>query len=273
MVYRSFHVSVMVALVLSAGGRDTFADGREGDAPRPGAPAHFLGYGVSVDAMQAREDLLVPQRFVGPQLAASLRWTCEIPAARFGAALGASFSYMFEDHGQPGVTVSTWARLEAVFRFAPIAHHRVELGGLWRSRVSDGFYPSWDDAHFYVLASHVIGPSLRYAWTGLDKLDIIADLRLPFFGFNGRSMDLRTRKQEYPNGRFLFAEPHENLLLAAPPEYLSLEFEVGARWHLRRSRLRLSYVLDFEREARPRPVARLSHCLVLTQEFGLGGVR
>ncbi len=260
---------LVTAIALSSSSSD--APGPDRDQ-RPLPRGHSIGYNVHLDVLQLREDLLVPIRFTGPQLGLSPDWIYRGQNFWFWLNIGVAFAYLEERFDNPAMALSTWARTAIAFRVHGSPATKWELGALWRSRITDAMLISWDDAHVYALASHVIGPIARFRWTGFRRTDVIIELTLPLVGLVGRTEELRYSKQEYPNGRYLYAEPHKQLFFAILPDYLSVELSIGARWKLRRSSLGLSYVLDFEREGRPRPFARLSHGLVLTQEFNLGGV-
>ncbi len=264
----SLALTITVSMAISS---PSLAAPSSGGEKRSLPSGHSLGYEAHLEVLQLREDLLVPMRFTGPQLGLSLDWFYHARNFWFWLNIGAAFAYLQERLENPAMALSTWARLAMVFRVHESSKNEWDLGASWRSRVTAAMLVSWDDAHIYALASHMLGPVARFQWTGLGRTDILIELTLPLLGFVGRTEEIRYSKQEYSNGRYLYAEPHKQLFFASLPNYWSVELTLGARWKLRRSNLRLSYVLDFEREARPRPFARLSHGLVLAQEFSLGG--
>jgi hypothetical protein len=230
-----------------------------------------LTYGIMAYHDQAREELLVPMRWGGPGGGIQIAWGYRGEAWSFDMQLGLSLSYLEEHYGNGGALLTPSLLLEGYGRFVEKGPLSIDLGVVLRSRISDAYLFSWDDAHLYYLASYMLGPALSLEWAGYKKSIVTFGMRLPSLGFVGRPHDERFVKQDGTDHvGFYFSEPNSNLVFAAPPGYFSFEFSVGFRWPVKRSHIRLEYVLDYERYTEPRTFTRLRNAVVFSHDIALG---
>lgn len=235
-------------------------------------PSHHLGYILSADATQYRDDSLVPMRFSGGGGNIGLGWTFRRHRVQLAVNIGLGASYVTERMGNPGLVLPLWCQMSGYrLGFARWEHMTMHLGMFWRSRITQAMLYSWDDAHFYFLASHVAGPSARIEWPLPKNKKLIGAIYLPMLGIIGRPPAQRFVKQEIPNWDFLIVKPHENMELATFAIYRSVAADVGVMWEGKRSTMTFAYEFDFEYSNHPDTVYYLVHRLVFTQFIGIGG--
>ncbi len=227
-----------------------------------------FSYGIITCHDQAREELLVPMRWSGLGGGLQIAWGYKGEGWSLVTQLGLSLSYLEERFGNGGAILTPSMRLEGygcILEKGPLS---IDLGAVLRSRITDTYLFSWDDAHLYYLASHMLGPAATLKWDGFDKYIMTFGIRLPFIGIVGRPEDERFVKQDGINYLgFYFSEPNSNLTFASLPSYLSFEFLFGIEWPLKRSHLRLEYILDYERYTEPKPFNRFRNTLAFSHDI------
>ena len=231
---------------------------------------HHFSYGISLCHDQAREDLLVPFRWAGVGVGIPVAWSFVGEILTVGTELKLALSYLEERYGNGGFIATPEFLFEWYGRIWERGPLDFALGAVLRFRINDEELFSWDDAHLYYLASHMIGPEAVLEWDRLNKSILYLRLGLPFIGFVGRPEEKRFVKQELGSVGVYFTEPNRNLEFATLPDYTSFELAIGITRLLRRSALKLEYVLDFERYSEPVPFARLTNSIMFSHDIKLG---
>jgi hypothetical protein len=231
---------------------------------------HHFSYGLFLCHDQAREDLLVPMRWVGVGAGIPVAWSFVGDFWTFSAEIRLSLSYLEERYGNGGAIATPALLFEGTGRIWERGSLSFDLGAVLRFRINDQGLFSWDDAHLYYLASHMLGPTAVLEWDCLTKSVPYLRLSLPLIGFAGRPEEDRFIKQELGSLGVFFTEPNSNLKFATLPSYFSFELSVGIARLLRRSTLRLEYVLDYERYSKPQPFTRLTNTIVFVHDIKPG---
>jgi hypothetical protein len=227
-------------------------------------------YGFTAYHDQAREELLVPMRWSGPGGGIQIALCYQGDTWSFATELGLSLSYLEERFGNGGALMTPSLLLEGYGRIVEKGPLSINLGTLLRSRISDAYLFSWDDAHLYYLSSHMLGPTATLEWNGFDKSMVTLGMRLPSLGFVGRPHEQRFIKQDGINHiGFYFSEPNSHLAFAMPPSYYAFELSCGIEWPTRRSHMRLTYILDYERYTEPRSFTRFRNAIVFSHDIVL----
>lgn len=239
-------------------------------ASEEGFNGHHFSYGISLCHDQAREDLLVPFRWAGVGVGIPVAWSFVGETWTLGTELRLAVSYLEERYGNGGFIATPEFLFECSGRIWERGPLDFELGAVLRFRINDEELFSWDDAHLYYLASHMIGPEAVLEWDRLNKSILYLRLGLPFIGFVGRPEEKRFVKQELGSVGVYFTEPNRNLEFATLPDYTSFELAIGITRLLRRSALKLEYVLDYERYSEPIPFTRLTNSMMFSHDIRLG---
>ncbi len=133
----------------------------------------------------------IPKNWSGPGGGVQIACCYKNESWSLASQLGLSLSYLEERFGNGGALLTPSLLLEGYSRILEKGTLSIELGGVLRSRISDTYLFSWDEAYLYYLASHMIGPAATLEWKGFQKSTLILGLRLPSLGFVGRPYDER----------------------------------------------------------------------------------
>lgn len=230
---------------------------------------HFV-YGVVAAYDQARDDLLIPLRWMGP--AAGLRLGFDFTGAQQGhsVSLLPIVSFLENRFGHSGHA----AGIELAYTFGRTVTRSPHLGTLLlgaRAKwdLFDGFYESWDDEHIYWLNTYSLGP--RIAWRQADPgTGWSAELDIPVVAFVARPPANRLSKTEnLTSFWFHLTEPQKRLVLTGFPKYLAVHTGLSYATRLGGAHIVLSYDLELSSYDSPARITTLSHRLGFMHMVGL----
>ena len=242
-------------------------------AQTPSAGADFappwprgFGYGVTLSAVQSRDDLLAPLRWRGTGFGLRASWDWGGNDRRHVAALGIPIAILSNRFGHRGYAFSpalTYGFLTRVVRNEDTAAGW--LGGRMRLDMFNAFYESWDDEHLYWITAYSLGPTSAWrgrfrgtpAWAPLDIPLLAAVARPPEPRLN--QIDRLTKLSGH------LVDPHKNARVAAFPDYAAVHASVGLVLRAGGSSFTVSYMLDWSRYALPARVAVLSQSVSISR--------
>ena len=155
-----------------------------------------VGGGLVTGLAQAREDTLVPIRWMGPEFGFTGSFRLEAPRYELDSRLRFTMALLFDPHGTLGV--ASYPGLWVGFRL-PVATTKwgtLRLGaeaGLHEALMS---YQDWDDDHLYWLGVIALGPSAELDIPTSPKRSLDLVLTIPLFGLVSRSPEYRLNKSD-----------------------------------------------------------------------------
>jgi hypothetical protein len=131
--------------------------------------ATVLDYGLALGALQLRDDLLRPLRWIGGQgvLVVGLEVDTGQWLHRAGIELGAGI--LRDRYGDGGMVITQGAHYACLARLRADRRLRVLVGATYRYESIDAYYYDWDDSFLYWMTSHSIAPTAvleMHPWHG-----------------------------------------------------------------------------------------------------------
>ncbi|HSG07209.1 MAG TPA: hypothetical protein VLA36_02560 [Longimicrobiales bacterium] len=225
-----------------------------------------FGYGVTLSAVQSRDDLLAPLRWRGPGFGLKASWDWGGNDRRHAVALRMPISILSNRFGHRGYAFApalTYGFLTRVARSQDTAAGW--LGGRMRLDMFNAFYESWDDEHLYWITAYSLGPTGAWrgrfrgapAWATLDVPLLAAVARPPEPRLN--QIDRLTRLGGH------LVDPQKDARVVAFPDYAAVHAAVGVVLRVGGSSFSVSYILDWSRYALPARVALLSQSVSISR--------
>ena len=185
--------AVLVAAVVPAvagtnGTAEGLAERRRSDF------SHEFAGGASLGFAQAREDLILPLRFVGPGFGVGMRYTLATPNWELRSSMNATALVLFDRYDTPNGVVEPAVELAWRRRLHnPVWLTNLNVGPVIGAREFLGYYGSWDDSHLYWLGMSQIGVSASGDFA-LGGRSIRIELAVPLCALVTRPPRYRRRK-------------------------------------------------------------------------------
>jgi hypothetical protein len=158
--------------------------------------ATTVGGGLVTGLAQARDDTLVPIRWMGPEFGFTGSFRLDTPNYCLDSRLRFALALLFDPHGTLGV--AAYPGLWAGFRL-PVTTTKwgpLRIGaeaGMHESLMS---YQDWDDDHLYWLGVIALGPSAELAIPTSPKRSLDVVLTIPLVALVSRSPEYRLNKAD-----------------------------------------------------------------------------
>jgi hypothetical protein len=139
------------------------------------APAHAQGVVQGVimfGSASAREDVLVPLAFTGPQLELGARYGFATGPHRLESELTAGIGVLYTRFEQQAEQLSHGLMLGYARTLDEASGRGLALGGVLRWRDELSYLESWDDAHGYWLSTLTLGPLVLHELQPLSWLAV-----------------------------------------------------------------------------------------------------
>lgn len=151
-------------------------------------------YGLSVELLQIRDDLLRPLRWTGGTLGVGLGLDVIRPDGRHRADLGLAFGMLWNRFGHQGAVLQQDLHYAYVHRVARGRPFDVLVGAAYRYQSIDAVYVDWDDSFMYWLTMHTLAPAVAFETTLSASSDLVTTIELPMVGIVSRPPEERIYK-------------------------------------------------------------------------------
>lgn len=158
-------------------------------APIQGAPAPTrvtLDYGLGIDAVQTRDDLLRPLRWSGTGGALQLGLDVETRSVVHAADASFGADALWNRYGHQGVVLNQglhYAILARVRRTRPVG---LLVGVAYRYESLAAYYFDWDDSFLYWLTTHTLAPAVEFDARPFHATTVWLRIELPMLGIQSR---------------------------------------------------------------------------------------
>jgi len=151
-------------------------------------------YGLALELLQVRDDLLRPLRWTGGTLGIALGLDAIRPDGRHRADLGLAFGVLWNRFGHQGAVVQQDLHYAYVHRVARGRPFDVLVGGAYRYQSIDAVYVDWDDSFMYWFTMHTLAPAVAFETSLSATSELVATVEIPMVGFVSRPPEERIYK-------------------------------------------------------------------------------
>ncbi len=158
--------------------------------------ATTVGGGLVTGLAQAREDTLVPIRWMGPEFGFTGSFRLDTPRYELDSRLRFTMAVLFDPHGTLGVASypGLWVGFRLPVTTTPWGPLRIGAeAGLHEALMS---YQDWDDDHLYWLGVIALGPSAELSIPTSPKRSLDVALTIPLLALVSRSPEYRLNKAD-----------------------------------------------------------------------------